>query len=853
MIAPCRGKEGFVKKNAWFLCVILFVMCSCIGPVWGGEPGAGYAVIKDGDGSFTVSFFNERRMKVAEQKFMFSPVRSGADLFSDVDIDPITTMPVSGNVPGGDIRILDGTQVLGSFHYADNMPRTMVLLDGPVRVEVLFEHDRSVLVRKYYKEKLMQMIAPPQNIRVTFMETGNVYVVEPYVLTDGGPEERTTMIVLEHKVSVQCERRDGMRLYGLEASAGTLVEQERNGSAPGFRVPLNTDPARLGYTAMLVDMEKKKEYLVAVPSSGNVFMQWGSSSGITENPVDIAHVGMGVAYSPVFVRGIDVALDQNTSDEVLISVEAAHFGSMQKSVLLSVYPIMEYDLDTYYVDDGGPYVWSCGFIKDTSIPAPSENEKEPMGEVRCRTMLRRPNLSVPNERISFLAHENNTYYFDRWEGDVRSTENPLIIAPDKSFSIKAVFGLRITSHIDPPQAGSIMSAVVEGTRVSDNEPRWISLSAIPSPGYTFKHWTINERGFSTSPQLIVSSDSVLSVTAHFTWESVLPIHVSPDARVKMAEWQGTLFIVFETKEGLRAGRYDAGIYTDLGAVGVLDRSSGQFVLAVDQGRLYVVYADAGRGGRAVMKSWEQATGWREPAPEAISEVPVSCLSMGFSGTGRLYVACAQSVSGDGQIVVKTLSGARWQQLGEAPFVRPRSKIVHFSFSLDGDIPYIALRELRDCPVVKQFNGTSWEVVGNAPAFTKGRACALALKIIDHVPFLVYRYDAWKIVVARYVNGKWAYWEPAGIDTRMADIDDRYPLDFSFVNDQLYVVYRDAFEGRSLYSIGRYDGHQWNPGGMNIPVYAPVVCPVLFSQDVLYVITDAPGTDTRILQKVDLSR
>jgi hypothetical protein len=339
------------------------------------------------------------------------------------------------------------------------------------------------------------------------------------------------------------------------------------------------------------------------------------------------------------------------------------------------------------------------------------------------------------------------------------------------------------------------------------------------------------------------------------WERPLPVSFKGEGQVELAKDMAGVYVAQEVEGALRIARYSDGRFEDLGAVGNLaavSENAAAFSVARADGRMYVAYIDKDHGGHLRVKALSGAREWRDVAQPVISEYPVSFVSLVVSDKGTLFVAYANIVNDDNHVVVKQFSDGRWTAVGDRAYAQKLSGINYFSFCLDGEIPYIAFRNysLKDMATVKKFNGTSWVFVGNERALPKGRACALRLKVIEHVPFLVYRYDAWKVVVARFLDGKWMYHEPNGIDTRLNDLEDRYPLDFSFIDGTLFVVYRDRVSDQQWYVVSRLDGGDWKYIGVSVAVHGDHPYPFLFVEDALYTVTPDPLNSGLVLRKFD---
>ena len=134
-----------------------------------------------------------------------------------------------------------------------------------------------------------------------------------------------------------------------------------------------------------------------------------------------------------------------------------------------------------------------------------------------------------------------------------------------------------------------------------------------------------------------------------------------------------------------------------------------------------------------------------------------------------------------------------------------------AFSKDGTTPYLVFRDAAngDKATVMRFNGTSWEILGNA-GFTSGRAYTPALAISNSgIPYVAYvDIDNGEKISVMSFNG--VNWEVVG--TSGISLGRSYAPALALTKVGVpYVVYRDLANGRKASAL-RYLGGHWEPVG-----------------------------------------
>ena len=116
--------------------------------------------------------------------------------------------------------------------------------------------------------------------------------------------------------------------------------------------------------------------------------------------------------------------------------------------------------------------------------------------------------------INLTAQPNESWYFDHWEGDLSGYENPISIIMDNDKNAIAVFSN------SEPICTYTLTINTDGDGVVDVEPSGpyyygdiVYLTAIPSEGSTFNHWSGNLSGNSNPAEINMTDNKY--VTAHF--------------------------------------------------------------------------------------------------------------------------------------------------------------------------------------------------------------------------------------------------------------------------------------------------------------------------------------------------
>ncbi|MDG5814867.1 hypothetical protein QA601_07255 [Chitinispirillales bacterium ANBcel5] len=117
---------------------------------------------------------------------------------------------------------------------------------------------------------------------------------------------------------------------------------------------------------------------------------------------------------------------------------------------------------------------------------------------------------MEGEIVRITAVPNPGWRFERWSGDIESTENPVMVQMNSDITATAHF-------IQTPVYEVIITAEEGGTVTPDtalvNEGDSLLITATPLPGYAFERWSGDITGSQNPISIIVESDMV--ITAHF--------------------------------------------------------------------------------------------------------------------------------------------------------------------------------------------------------------------------------------------------------------------------------------------------------------------------------------------------
>lgn len=123
--------------------------------------------------------------------------------------------------------------------------------------------------------------------------------------------------------------------------------------------------------------------------------------------------------------------------------------------------------------------------------------------------------------ITLTATATQGYVFNKWEGDIESTENPLTVEIQEDFNIQAVFEKKNYSLIIEVEGkGSVMEQIIQPKTDYPFETE-VQLTATPEDGWRFVEWKGDLLSPDNPTQISVKSDK--SVTSVFKNKSYLRV------------------------------------------------------------------------------------------------------------------------------------------------------------------------------------------------------------------------------------------------------------------------------------------------------------------------------------------
>jgi hypothetical protein len=152
-------------------------------------------------------------------------------------------------------------------------------------------------------------------------------------------------------------------------------------------------------------------------------------------------------------------------------------------------------------------------------------------------------------------------------------------------------------------------------------------------------------------------------------------------------------------------------------------------------------------------------------------------------------------------------GKEWIPVGSPGFAStPSNNVQSTCLEIYNGVPYIAFQEPSKATVMK-FNGTNWEVIGNAQ-FSTGAARYPSLAISNDIIYLAYSDISIgeKAVLMKFEGSNWA---PVGTHGFSAG-KVRY-VSLALDNNIPYVGYIDCHNGYKA-TVMKYEGGSWTPVG-----------------------------------------
>ncbi|WP_118975833.1 hypothetical protein [Taibaiella koreensis] len=265
-------------------------------------------------------------------------------------------------------------------------------------------------------------------------------------------------------------------------------------------------------------------------------------------------------------------------------------------------------------------------------------------------------------------------------------------------------------------------------------------------------------------------------------------------------------------------------------------ASHTFITIDNAGVPYVAYADSLLSGRITVKKWDGTT-WQPVGTSGFTPPAIGDLKIRLNSSGQPYVLAQYASGSSGQSEVYTYNGTAWNSLGVAgqTSVSFSDKTADLAIS-PLDIPMVAFADnsLGKKVTVKEFNGTAWINVG-AAGFSPNPAAEIQLRVDPlNGPYLFclsnyYPGSSEAIYpMIRHFNG--TSWEVAGPDsfivsnatpTPAFDLDTAHaPCVLSGDNDGYYKMVMRRLEGSQWKIKGASEGLAKVPASLTVSAASP---------------------------------
>ncbi|MDR3582744.1 MAG: hypothetical protein P4L62_00065 [Candidatus Pacebacteria bacterium] len=257
--------------------------------------------------------------------------------------------------------------------------------------------------------------------------------------------------------------------------------------------------------------------------------------------------------------------------------------------------------------------------------------------------------------------------------------------------------------------------------------------------------------------------------------------------------QGTSVQVFTVE------RFSGGSWEQVGStnpIQISEASGISLAFNPSTGDPYVAYETVIDENYVLTVSKFDGSGWvsvGDPIEDIASGDAVAKLVFNPS-TDKPYVAYVLFPDSDiDQLIVKEFNGTVWQNVGNPGLNSGTVGFVSAAFDSSSEM-YVAYSDYDSSPgdlVVKKFNGTSWANVGTAGAISSGNVenGSIVFNPSDGNPYVAFSDDTnqKKMTVVKFDGSNWSAVGSAGFSAGQADGTS---LAFNPSNNEPYVVYSD---------------------------------------------------------------
>lgn len=309
----------------------------------------------------------------------------------------------------------------------------------------------------------------------------------------------------------------------------------------------------------------------------------------------------------------------------------------------------------------------------------------------------------------------------------------------------------------------------------------------------------------------------VTITARHIWRAGIdhrPPNEVADGTALAVTRSGTLYAAYRDGDRAMVKRFDGRHWAPAGHAPASAADAHYIALAAGpHGTLYIAYQDfsrSGRGGITVRKL--DGGRWRTLGHAGFSAGEAEYVALAVAPDGTPYVAYEEfSPAAPGRLRVERFRGGRWTRVGRHASLSPgEARYISLAIATDGT-PYVAYQDMHDVHMgiaVQRFNGTQWELLGNA-GFSAGTALYVSLAVAPGgTPYVAYEDGGHDHPdsVKRYDSPYWAF---VGDDWFTRGEAEFGTLAFG-PHGAPYLAYQDEVHDGA--SVMRFDGKHWRRVG-----------------------------------------
>ena len=259
-------------------------------------------------------------------------------------------------------------------------------------------------------------------------------------------------------------------------------------------------------------------------------------------------------------------------------------------------------------------------------------------------------------------------------------------------------------------------------------------------------------------------------------------------------------------------KFNGSSWSDVGTPGMSYASATYTQIAIsNSGDPYVAYRDNARGGKTSVLKYQSSTNWQYVGDDTFNDGGAGYLRLVFKpGTDEPYIAYADAASG-GLAGVKKFNGTSWENVGTPGMGQGAvSNHLAMAFNPSTKEPYVAFSDtsIYTMAVVKKFNGSDWETVGNA-GFSPDSIdyIEIAFNPSTYEPYVVFvdeTSDENKATVMKFNGSTWEY---VGSPRFSAGIIFAPSIAFNPTTNEPFIAFGDASYSNKM-SVMKWNGSSW---------------------------------------------